>query len=38
MRFEDINPPTETPKPAKKKAATKVEAPTTPTISNSAPK
>ncbi len=31
MRFEDINPPTETPKPAKKKAATKVEAPTTPT-------
>ena len=33
MRFEDLNPPAETPKPAKKKAAAKVETPVTPPAS-----
>tara|TARA_Y100001970_G_scaffold102515_1_gene128718 strand:- start:1287 stop:1427 length:141 start_codon:yes stop_codon:yes gene_type:complete len=33
MRFEELNPPAEVPKPAKKKAATKVEAPVTPSAS-----
>ena len=31
MRFEELNPPAETPKPAKKKPAVKVETPVTPT-------
>ena len=31
MRFEELNPPAETPKPAKKKPAAKAETPATPT-------
>ena len=31
MRFEDLNPPAEAPKPAKKKPAVKAETPVTPT-------
>jgi hypothetical protein len=31
MRFEDLNPPAEQPKPAKKKPAVKAEAPATST-------